>query len=308
MATNNSLNNSSKNNFTSPNFLAGYTTTATAAGTTTLTVSSNEQQYFTGSTTQTVVLPVASTLVLGQSFTIINNSTGVVTVNSSGSSLIQAMAASTALVVTCILTSGTTSSSWSVYYNLNAPSGSSTANIAGGVANQVLYQSATNTTAFLAVPSANQVLTSSSGSVPQWSTTIANTAVPIDGTTLTTCGSNIQASGSFTGGWSTAPVSSSTATTAFGASLTAGTALQNTTGYDLLVNVAASFTAATTATLILGVGSTSTPSTNTVIPSFTVAASTLYTFAAIVPSNYYLLVNSTGTITGLTLTIQSCPL
>ena len=57
--------------------IEGYTTTATAAGTTTLTVASAQQQYFTGSTTQTVVMPVTSTLVLGQSFTIINNSSGV---------------------------------------------------------------------------------------------------------------------------------------------------------------------------------------------------------------------------------------
>lgn len=39
-----------------------YSTTATAAGTTTLTVSSNQLQFFTGTTTQTVALPVASTM------------------------------------------------------------------------------------------------------------------------------------------------------------------------------------------------------------------------------------------------------
>ena len=47
------------------NIKMGYTTTATAAGTTTLTVSSNYRQFFTGSTTQTIVLPVTSTLVIG---------------------------------------------------------------------------------------------------------------------------------------------------------------------------------------------------------------------------------------------------
>lgn len=44
------------------NFINGFTTTATAAGTTTLTVSSTYNQVFTGGSTQTVVLPVASTL------------------------------------------------------------------------------------------------------------------------------------------------------------------------------------------------------------------------------------------------------
>lgn len=103
-------------NMSGNNFLSGYTTTATAAATTTLTVASTYQQYFTGSTTQTVVLPVTSTLVLGQSFYIVNNSSGVVTVQSSGGNTIQAMAANTALLVTCILTSGTSAASWSSTY------------------------------------------------------------------------------------------------------------------------------------------------------------------------------------------------
>src|SRR5437762_7853966 len=44
---------------------SGYTTTATAAATTTLTSASTYQQFFTGATTQTVQLPVVSTLALG---------------------------------------------------------------------------------------------------------------------------------------------------------------------------------------------------------------------------------------------------
>lgn len=97
-----------------------YTTTATAAGTTTLTVSSNRDQFFTGSTTQTVVLPVTSTLALGRKFNIINNSSGVVTVQSSGTNTIVAMAAATKLELTCILTSGTGTSSWDYAYTPNA--------------------------------------------------------------------------------------------------------------------------------------------------------------------------------------------
>lgn len=94
----------------------GYTTTATAAGTTTLTVASTNLQYFTGSTTQTVVLPVTSTLVLGQRFVIENNSTGLVTVQSSGANNILIMGANTAATYTCILTSGTTAASWNARY------------------------------------------------------------------------------------------------------------------------------------------------------------------------------------------------
>ena len=94
----------------------GYTTTATAAGTTTLTVSSTQQQFFTGATTQTVVLPVTSTLVLGQTFRIVNMSTGVVTANSSGGNAVVAIVALAEVTVTCILVSGTTAASWDIQY------------------------------------------------------------------------------------------------------------------------------------------------------------------------------------------------
>lgn len=91
----------------------GYTTTATAAGTTTLTKDSTFQQFFTGSTTQTIVMPVASTLTLGWTVLIVNNSTGALTINSSGANLIVTLAAGMSIRVTCILLSGTTAASWS---------------------------------------------------------------------------------------------------------------------------------------------------------------------------------------------------
>jgi hypothetical protein len=94
------------------NIKIGYSTTATAAGTTTLTVSSNYKQYFTGSTTQTIVLPVVSTLTLGHTFEIHNNSTGSLTVNSSGSNLVGTIQANTTATCTCILVTGTTAASW----------------------------------------------------------------------------------------------------------------------------------------------------------------------------------------------------
>lgn len=92
--------------------LRGWTTTATAAGTTTLTNASTTQQNFTGSTTQTLVLPVTSTLALGWAFEIINNSTGTITVNSSGGNLVGTVIAETTASIVCSLTSGTTAASW----------------------------------------------------------------------------------------------------------------------------------------------------------------------------------------------------
>lgn len=96
------------------NVKIGYTTTATAAGTTTLTSSSNYRQYFTGTSTQTVTLPVASTMALGQGFQIRNNSTGSVTVNSSGDNLVASVSAGSTARIVCILTSGTSAASWDV--------------------------------------------------------------------------------------------------------------------------------------------------------------------------------------------------
>jgi hypothetical protein len=94
------------------NIKMGYTTTATAAGTTTLTVSSNYRQFFTGSTTQTIVLPVTSTLVTGMAFEIENNSTGLLTVNSSGGNLVGTIPAGVCAHAVCIGTTLTTAADW----------------------------------------------------------------------------------------------------------------------------------------------------------------------------------------------------
>ena len=94
------------------NATKAYTTTATAAGTTTLTVTSTQLQFFTGSTTQTVVLPVVSTLVTGQRYEIHNNSSGAITVNSSGGNLVATVPAGVTTICTCILITGTTAASW----------------------------------------------------------------------------------------------------------------------------------------------------------------------------------------------------
>jgi len=90
----------------------GYATTATAAATTTLTSASAHTQFFTGATTQTIVLPVTSTLVLGEAFIIHNNSTGALTVQSSGLNTVVTIPSGNTYLITCILTSGTTAASW----------------------------------------------------------------------------------------------------------------------------------------------------------------------------------------------------
>lgn len=107
---------------------------------------------------------------------------------------------------------------------------------------------------------------------------------------------------------STAPVNSNVATSAFVTSLTAGTSVQNTTGYDLLCNISLIVSSSTTATITLGVGSATGPTTSTVVPSFTTASSIIIPIVAWVPNNYYLVYNHTGTITVASATVQSCAL
>jgi len=151
----------------------GYTTTATAATTTTLTVSSTQLQFFTGSTTQTVVLPVASTLTAGQRFEIHNNSSGSITVNSSGANLVATVLGNTTTVFTCILTSGTTAASWDADVQgfttslsvaqggTGATSQTAYAVLAGGTTSTGAYQS------IASVGTSGQVLTSNgAGALP----------------------------------------------------------------------------------------------------------------------------------------------
>lgn len=92
--------------------LTGYTTTATAGGTTILTNTSSHYQLFTGTSNQTVQLPATSTLQTGWTFHICNNSTGTLTINSSGSNAVIAVPSQTTAMVTCIGTTLTTAADW----------------------------------------------------------------------------------------------------------------------------------------------------------------------------------------------------
>ncbi len=92
-----------------------YTSTATAAGTTTLTNASTAVQYFTGATTQTVVLPVVTTLTNGWMFKIANNSSGLVTVQSSGANTLFILPSNGWATFTCVDTAGGTGlASWGI--------------------------------------------------------------------------------------------------------------------------------------------------------------------------------------------------
>jgi len=72
-------------NVTANNFLAGYNVITAAGTTTVLTVASAYYQRISGSTTQTIQLPVATTMANGQGFTFDNDSSGAVTIVDSAS-------------------------------------------------------------------------------------------------------------------------------------------------------------------------------------------------------------------------------
>jgi hypothetical protein len=99
--------------------VVGGTSTVTAAGTTTLDINSYYIQLFTGTTVQNVTLPVAATLQAGWSVVVNNQSTGVVTVKTSGGNTIQAMVGTptrdynSILSLTCVNPAGGTgTASW----------------------------------------------------------------------------------------------------------------------------------------------------------------------------------------------------
>lgn len=124
--------------------LMGFTSTATAAGTTTLTNTSSYYQQFTGATTQIVKLPVTSTLVTGWTFHIVNNSTGNVSVQSSGANAVITVLPGTTAMCTCIGTALTTAADWE--------SGLTDFSTATGTGNVVLSTSPTLVTPVLGTP------------------------------------------------------------------------------------------------------------------------------------------------------------
>ncbi len=108
-------------NLSANNLIDGYTTQATVNGTAALTVASAGVQAFTGSTSgQIVTLPTTS-VTAGMTWTIVNTSTQVVTLNASGGGTIQAMASNTQVIATANAATPTTAAGWSwIYLSLNA--------------------------------------------------------------------------------------------------------------------------------------------------------------------------------------------
>lgn len=85
----------------------------TAGGSTVLTATSNNIQRFTGTSTQTLVLPNATTLDNGVQYLIQNESTGAITVNMNGGSTLTTVTASTDILIT-LADNSTSAGTWHV--------------------------------------------------------------------------------------------------------------------------------------------------------------------------------------------------
>ena len=97
------------------NDIEGFSSVVTAAGTTTLTNASAGHIVMTGSTTQTVVLPNATTLALNWHFDIHNQSTGAITIQTNGGATLWTIAAGVDAEFICT-SIGTSAGTWEVQY------------------------------------------------------------------------------------------------------------------------------------------------------------------------------------------------
>jgi len=152
--------------------LMGFTTTATATGTTVLTNASSQFQVFTGTLNQTITLPVTSTLGTGWSFHIANNSTGTLTVNSSGGNIVISIIAGVTAMVTCIGTTLTTAADWeSGFTDFQSLTGTGAVvlgtgpTITAGALNGTVGATTPSTGAFTTVTASTSVLSSGTGGV-----------------------------------------------------------------------------------------------------------------------------------------------
>lgn len=81
------------------------------------------------------------------------------------------------------------------------------------------------------------------------------------------------------------------------ASLSVGSNFQNTTGNDIVLTVYLAVSAATSASILLGVGSASSPTQQTIVSGLTLAALGIIAVPIYIPNNYYALLSTSGTIT-----------
>lgn len=175
-----------------------FTSIATSGGTTTLVNSSPTYTIFTGTSAQTLVLPDATTLVVGQRFQIDNDSTLTVTVNTNGGAGLWILAANGSNAMFICTSVGTAAGTWDVDYlglnvgtgdMLTVPSGGGTAVVTTGTQNITGVKTMTNMTTAAgtnAIPA--MTLTHGTNLTSAVADALENDAIAMYGTTNTTDG------------------------------------------------------------------------------------------------------------------------
>jgi len=128
-------------NISANNFLAGYNVITAAGGTTVLTNASAYYQRISGSTTQTIQLPVGTTMANGQGFTFDNDSSGTVTIVDNASATVDTVPSGGYSYI-FVEDNTTSAGSWGKYALLPASYDFSTtsANFGGAVISNTTYQ------------------------------------------------------------------------------------------------------------------------------------------------------------------------
>ena len=183
-------------NVTANNFLAGYNVITAAGTTTTLTVASAYYQRISGSTTQTIKLPDATTMVNGQGFTFDNDSSGAVSIIDNASSTVDTVPSGGYSFI-FVENNSTSAGSWGKYALLPASYdfSTTTADFGAAVISNTTYQGTTiasgyGGTGLTTFSAANNALYSTSSSA------LAAGTLPIAaggtaGTTATTAFNNL---------------------------------------------------------------------------------------------------------------------
>ncbi len=154
-------------NLSANDFIPAFNTTATAGTTLTLTVTAAQVQVLTGVTTHTVLLPTTG-VVAGQEYFVINQSSGVVTVQSSGANTVLALAGSAASPFasarfTALVATPTTAANWDVaQFGANAALGTPASGVLTNCTGGPTLTSATLVTPALGTP-ASGVMTNVTG-------------------------------------------------------------------------------------------------------------------------------------------------
>ena len=241
------------------------TTTPTSATTTTLTVASTPIQVFTGTTTHTVKLP-STGIVAGRQFTVINNSTGLLTMQTSTAAQIHVLASGTESILTALINSPTTAAHWEdSFIATNFAAGkaltvNNSLTLAGTDATTMTFPGASDTVVTLA---AAQTLTNKTLTTPTLTTPVINST----------------------------PTGTGVATAATASTLALRDANANLTADNFINVVDSTVTAAGTTTLTIASGGTQ------VFTGTTTQTVLLPTTGIVQGQQYTFINNSTGAVT-----------